>query len=174
MSVTPLQLEEAILRAVFARRNDDWVQYSIGDLKNHIAEVDARTANESINVIIDALVALGVQGYLEFGKFEAEQRLAFDFVRQRDSRYLNQFFAIRPFDLRLTHEGRKRIAQPTASKRRGEFPATIEDVRSEIVLGPNTGTIAAGIGALCSSDRPAHSSPKSGTEIHKPVARASS
>jgi serine/threonine protein kinase len=132
MSVTPLQLEEAILRAVSARRNDDWVQYSIGDLKNHIADVDARTANESINVIIDALVALGVQGYLEFGKFEAEQRLAFDFVRQRDSRYLNQFFAIRPFDLRLTHEGRKRIAQPTASKRRGEFPATIEDVRSEI------------------------------------------
>jgi serine/threonine protein kinase len=132
MSVHPSQVEEAILRAVAAVRVDEWVQYSFGDLRNRLSEVDARVGNENINLIIDALVALGVQGYLELGKFEAEQRLAFDFNRQRDGRYLNQFFAVNPFDLRLTHEGRKRITQPTELRRSGEFPTTLRDVRSEI------------------------------------------
>jgi len=132
MSVHPLKIEEAILRAVAAVRIDEWVQYSFGDLRNRLSAVDEQVANENSNVIIEALVALGVQRYLELGKFESKQRLAFDFNRQQDRKYLNQFFAVNPFDLRLTHEGRKRIAQPAELKRSSEFPTTLEDVRSQI------------------------------------------
>jgi hypothetical protein len=132
MPVPPLQLEEAILRAAAAVRNGEWVQYSFGDLRNRIAEMDTQAANENINVIIDALVALGVQGYLELVKVEARQRLAFDFDRQRDGKYLSQFFAVGPFDLKLTHNGRKRVAQAKGSISGGGFPKTLEDVRSEI------------------------------------------
>jgi serine/threonine protein kinase len=132
MPVSPLQLEEAILRAVAAVWNDEWVQCSFGDLRNRIAAINAQAANENINVIIDALVALGVQGQLDLGKFGGRQRLAFDFDRQKDSKYLNQFFGVGSFDLKLTHTGRKRIAQAAAPIRSGGLPKTLEDVRSEI------------------------------------------
>jgi hypothetical protein len=65
MSVPPLQLEDAILRAVAMVRDGGWLQCSFGDLRNRIAEINAQAANENTNLIVDALLSLGIQGQLD-------------------------------------------------------------------------------------------------------------
>lgn len=86
MSVSPLGLEAAILRAIARVPGGGWLPCSYGELRNRIAEVDPGAANENINVVLGALVSLGVQGHLELAKIEAGERLMFDFQRRKDDK----------------------------------------------------------------------------------------
>jgi serine/threonine protein kinase len=131
MSISPFRIEEAILTTLGLFSNGHWVQCSLGDLRNRIAATDAPVAQEDSNLLIDALVSLGVQEHLELSKIEAGKRSAFDFQRKRDAKYLNQFFGVHSFDLRLTHEGRKRT-QPKTPTLNDEFPNTLMAIRTEI------------------------------------------
>jgi serine/threonine protein kinase len=132
MSVPPLRLEESILRSIAMVQDGRWLQCSFGDLRNRISEIDAQAAHENDALIIDALVSLGAEEHLELSKIEADQRIRFDFQQQRDSKYLSQFFMVYPFDLKLTHSGRKRIAQKIAPTLSDEFPTTLEGIRGQI------------------------------------------
>src|SRR5690349_5960742 len=99
MSVPPLRLEEAILRAVGRVRDGGWLQCSYANLINRISDVDAPVANENMNLIIGGLVSLGIQGHLNLAKIEDGQRSMFDFERRGDDKYLTRFFAFNTFDL---------------------------------------------------------------------------
>jgi serine/threonine protein kinase len=132
MSVSPLRLEEAILRAIGRVKDGGWLQCSYANLTNRIADVDAQAANENMALIIDALVSLGIQGQLELAKIEDGQRVMFDLQRREDDKYLTRFFAFNTFDLKLTHDGRKRISQPTVPILDDEFPTNLESVRREL------------------------------------------
>ncbi len=131
MSVSPLRLEVAILRAVaiFVVAK---LQCTYAELGNRVAEVDAEAANENINLVTHTVVSLGVQRHLDLAKIEAGRRFMFDFQRQKDDKYLNEFFGVGTFDLRLTHDGKKRVEQPIDPKLDDDFPTTLETVRGEL------------------------------------------
>jgi serine/threonine protein kinase len=132
MSISPFRIEQAILRAIALVPDGPWVQCSLGNLRSRITEIDAEVAQESSNLLIDALVSLCVQEHLELSKIEAGQRSRFDFQRKRDDKYLNQFFGFNSFDVRTTHEGRKRISTPASPTLNDKFPNTLESARNEI------------------------------------------
>lgn len=117
----PRDLEVALLRAIANARSDEWLPLSIGGLRNRLRDVDSAAANETINRYIDAIASLGSENVLLIRKREDGGRpVPFDFQRQNDDGYTSNFFARGDFELKLTHEGRKRLAEaPTQAVRRG-------------------------------------------------------
>ena len=109
------RLEWALLRAVASASADDWVQLSLGELRNRLKEVDSDAATEKINTIADAFISLGGEQALLMRKHEGGGRpQPFDFQSQNDEGYTSNFFSRDRFEVRLTHEGRRRIAAPSA------------------------------------------------------------
>ena len=105
------RLEWALLRAVSNASADDWVQLSLGELRNRLKDVDADAATEKINSIADAFISLAGEQALLMRKYEGGGRpLSFDFQRQNDEGYTSNFFSRDHFDVKLTHEGRRRIS----------------------------------------------------------------
>lgn len=118
---SPKDLEVALLRAIANARSDEWLPLSIGGLRNRLRDVDSAAANESINKYIDVIASLGSENILLIRKREDGGRpVPFDFQRQNDDGYTGNFFARGDFELKLTHEGRKRLAEaPTQAVRQG-------------------------------------------------------
>jgi pyrimidine deaminase RibD-like protein len=119
--MVPERLEVAILEAIARAKLDDWLPCSIGDLRNRLREIEPEAANASINSIAEAIISLAQEGALLVGKQEhGGKRLPFDFQKQLDSGYISNFFARDSFDLKLTHQGRKRIAREQENSLVGE------------------------------------------------------
>ena len=105
------RLEWALLRAVSNASADDWIQLSLGELRNRLKDVDADAATEKINSIADAFISLAGEQALLMRKYEGGGRpLSFDFQRRNDEGYTSNFFSRDHFDVKLTHEGRRRIS----------------------------------------------------------------
>src|SRR2546427_3283021 len=100
----PWDLEVALLRAIANARGDEWLPLSIGGLRNRIRDVDSAAANETINRYVDAIASLGMENVLLIRKREDGGRpVPFDFQRQNDDGYTNNFFARGDFEVKLTH-----------------------------------------------------------------------
>ena len=111
----PADLEITLLKAIANARSDDWLPLSIGGLRNRMREFDGAAADETINRFIDAIASLGVENVLLIRKrAEGGRPVPFDFQRQNDDGYTDAFFARGDFELKLTHEGRKRITETPA------------------------------------------------------------
>src|ERR1017187_2692126 len=109
------RLEWALLRAIANASADDWAQLSLGELRNRLNDVDASVATERIHIIADAFISLGGEQALLMRKHEGGGRpQPFDFQRQNDEGYTSNFFSRDHFEVKLTHEGRRRITEPAA------------------------------------------------------------
>jgi len=113
--INPGRLEWALLRTIANASTDDWVHLSLGELRNSLKEVDATAATEKINTIADAFISLGGEQAVLMRKYEGGGRpQPFDFQKQNDEGYTSNFFSRDRFDVKLTHEGRRRITEPAA------------------------------------------------------------
>jgi len=75
-------------------------------------EIDTDAANASINSIAEAIISLAQEGNLLLGKREPSgKRLSFDFQKQLDEGYIDNFFGRDSFELKLTHQGRSPIGE---------------------------------------------------------------
>jgi hypothetical protein len=109
------RLEWALLRAIANASADDWAQLSLGELRNRLNDVDASVATEKIHIIVDAFISLGGEQALLMRKHEGGGRpQPFDFQKQNDEGYTSNFFSRDHFEVKLTHEGRRRITEPAA------------------------------------------------------------
>lgn len=117
----PRDLEFALLKAIANAKSDEWLPLSIGVLRNRIRDVDSAAANETINRYIDAIASLGAENVLLIRKGEDGGRpVPFDSQKQNDDGYTSNFFARGDFEPKLTHEGRKRLAEaPTQAATAG-------------------------------------------------------
>lgn len=120
--IKPERLEWALLRAVANASTDDWVPLSLGELRNRLKDVDPDVATEKINVIADAFMSLGAAQALLMRKHEAGGRpQQVDFQRQNDEGYTSNFFSRDHFEVKLMHEGRRRVTESPA----GVVPANV-------------------------------------------------
>ena len=104
-------LESTILNAVARASADDWLVCSAGDLRNRMKEIDSDAGNATINAIADAILSLVQDNALLIGKREdGGKRLSFDFQRRTDQGYMSNFFGRGSFEIKLTHEGPRRIS----------------------------------------------------------------
>lgn len=84
-------------------------------------EVDA--LNASMNSIVEACLFLLENGNILLGKREGGgKRLPFDLQKQSDEGYLSNFFGRGSFELKLTHQGRKRLEEAETSGAEAEPP----------------------------------------------------
>jgi pyrimidine deaminase RibD-like protein len=75
-------------------------------------EIDTDAANANINSIAEAIISLAQEGALLVGKREqGSKRLPFDFQKQLDEGYVANFFARDGFEIKLSHQGRKRVVE---------------------------------------------------------------
>jgi predicted nucleotide-binding protein len=120
------RLEWALLRAIANASDDDWVQLSLSELRNRLKEIDASAATEKINIIADAFISLGGEQALLMRKYDGGGRpQQFDFQRQNDEGYTSTFFSRDHFEVKLMHEGRKRVTEPAA----GVVPVRVDPSR---------------------------------------------
>jgi pyrimidine deaminase RibD-like protein len=116
--MSPESLESTILNAVARATADDWLACSVGDLRNRIGEIDSDAANATINGIAEAILSLAHENALLVGKREnGGKRLSFDFQRRPDQGYISNFFGRGSFEIKLTHEGRRRISRGSPENR---------------------------------------------------------
>lgn len=109
--MNPRILEKTILNAVAKVKPDDWLACSVGDLRNRMGEIDANAANTTMNTIADAILFLAQDNALLVGKRQdGGKRLPLDVQRQLDHEYVSNFFGRGSFEIKLTHEGRKRTS----------------------------------------------------------------
>lgn len=121
-------LEVALLRAIANARSDEWLPLSIGGLRNRLRDVDSAAANETINRYVDAIASLGSENVLLIRKrADGGRPVPFDFQRQNDDGYTSNFFARGDFELKLTHEGRKRVAEASTQAALQGGPETLKE-----------------------------------------------
>jgi hypothetical protein len=117
------QLESAILDAISRVRTDGWVPCSIENLRNRMEEIDTDAANASISNITEAIISLAQEGHLLVGKREdGGKRILLDSQKRLDEGYVTNFFALGTFELKLSHQGRERVAAdgPPASAEKSD------------------------------------------------------
>jgi len=114
--IDPEKLEILILRAVSKVSISDWVPMSIGELRSRLGELDQETASASTSELTDAAGAVYDQGLLKLQKVVNSVDLDYRDIKNNPT--VRDFFWARgSFQLRLTHQGRKALGNPS--------PATI-------------------------------------------------
>ena len=74
-------------------------------------DIEADALNASMNSIVEACIFLMENGNILLGKREGGERLPFDLQKQSDEGYLSNFFGRGSFELKVTHQGRKRLEE---------------------------------------------------------------
>jgi len=74
-------------------------------------DIEADALNASMNSIVEACIFLVENGNILLGKREGGERLPFDLQKQSDEGYLSNFFGRGSFELKVTHQGRKRLEE---------------------------------------------------------------
>jgi len=117
------RLEELIIRAINTVSGDERVPMSVTDLRNRIAELDPSSADTSITGLIEAVVFLESQDLISLGKHQGDPPIyvPYDRAKSRESVYIGSYFGRGTFNLRLTHQGRKRLSD--LGKRHPDSPA---------------------------------------------------
>jgi diguanylate cyclase (GGDEF)-like protein len=109
--VNPVYLEEAILNVIIGVSLDNWVQFTMGSLRNRLNEFDVALVNTSDGEIIDCICSLEKESLIVTRKSDGGNNSPFARAQAEEDRYRHQFFWIGSFELKITHEGRKVVAQ---------------------------------------------------------------
>ena len=107
--IDPTRLEKAILNIVVVRV-DDWVQLTMGTLRNRLSDTRKDLNSATDGEIVDCICSLESRSLIGIRKFENASYSPFTRSRAMEELYRGQFFWIGSFDLKTTHEGRKAIA----------------------------------------------------------------
>jgi len=109
------KLELCILNAAAVVEGDQWLPCSIGELQNRMRAIDTEAANAHWAHIIDAIICLAKEGYLLLRKWKDGVWLSFNPEKQHEETYLGGFFYQDSFQLKLTHQGRGRLAESSST-----------------------------------------------------------
>jgi diguanylate cyclase (GGDEF)-like protein len=118
----PRQVEDCILRAVADVDPDQFVPFaSMTDLRNRLAGIGKSAGTSSLTVLCEAIICLVDEGLLLSRKYDGRAvPIPFDPQHQNDVTYQNAFFNQGQFQLKLTHEGRRRLGGAPAEVPVGE------------------------------------------------------
>ncbi len=108
--VDPIDLEKAILGAITGVRVDDWVQFTMGLLRARLNEFDGTLVKASDAEIVDCICSLEAESLIATRKNDGGRVFPFARAQAEEDRYRHQFFWIGSFELKATHEGRKKVA----------------------------------------------------------------
>jgi diguanylate cyclase (GGDEF)-like protein len=122
----PTQLENAILRIINDVSPDNWLPLTLGTLRNRLSEVrtDLGLAKEA--VVVDCICSLEARSLIGIRKSENLTNVPFARTRVIEDPYRIQFFWHSSFELKITHEGRKFIAQKESQPKEVSTGATDE------------------------------------------------
>lgn len=81
-----------------------------------MSEIDADAANASTDITVEAIISLSQEGYLLLGKTRPIGKELFELERKLDEVYIGNFFYSGSFELKLTHQGRRRLAEIESHK----------------------------------------------------------
>jgi diguanylate cyclase (GGDEF)-like protein len=113
--VDPLQLEKTILRIITGLKIDDWVQLTLGTLRNRLSDIRTDLGLATEGEMVDCVSSLEARSLITIRKFDNLTYVPFARPRAMEEQYRVQFFWIGSFELKSTHEGRKVIAEPVAA-----------------------------------------------------------
>jgi diguanylate cyclase (GGDEF)-like protein len=105
--VDPTRLEKAILDIVVGLRIDEWVQLTLGTVRNRLSDMRTDLGVVADGEIVDCICSLEARSLIGVRKFESASYSPFVRARAMEEAYRVQFFWIGSFDLKSTHEGRK-------------------------------------------------------------------
>jgi diguanylate cyclase (GGDEF)-like protein len=105
--VDPLQLEKMILMAISGVGPSEWVRFSMGGLRNRLADLDRSLGMPSDGEITDCIYSLHGRSLIHVRKYDTAGYVSL--VRSISEPYTAQFFGIGSFELKLNHEGRKKM-----------------------------------------------------------------
>src|SRR5580698_2740769 len=109
--IDPIQLEETILNIIAGIRVDDWVSFTMGQLRNRLQDVSVTLATSSDSEIADCVCSLEARSLIAARKINGGSAAPFERTRSSEDHYRHPFFLIGPFELKTTHEARKLVAQ---------------------------------------------------------------
>lgn len=110
-NMNPQRLELCILDTAARIGTDQWLPSSIAEFRNRIATIAAAAANTPREEIEQAIIFLATKGYLLVRKWkDSVGWQSFDFQNQHDETYVGAFFYQDEFQLKVTHEGRRHLA----------------------------------------------------------------
>ncbi len=118
-------LQKGILMAVGKLNRGGWVEQNITDWRLRITQAGPSPADLSGFEDVDAIVALASEGLMNIQKYpyRVSRPVPFDLARSNDDAHKREFFLTGPFQLRLTHGGRRvldeieKTSSPVAKER---------------------------------------------------------
>jgi diguanylate cyclase (GGDEF)-like protein len=110
----PTQLENAILRIIRGLKVDDWVQLTLGTLRNRLSDVRTDLGSATDAEMVDCMYSLEARDLIAIRKSVNLTYVPFARPRAMEEMYRIQFFWHGSFELKITHEGKKVIAEPVA------------------------------------------------------------
>jgi diguanylate cyclase (GGDEF)-like protein len=111
--LNPQRLERLVLEAVAKVSRDRWVPLSVAELINRVPESDKQAANASSTEIVETVIALEEGNLISIQKWQGSPPILvpYDPASSKRESYISAFFWRGSFELRLTHDGRKRLGQ---------------------------------------------------------------
>lgn len=111
--VNPEHLERLVLEAVAKVGRDAWVPFSVGELRNRVAEADKQAGDASPTELVETVIALEAGNQLSIQKWQGSPAILVPYDRASSQREIDgsAFFFRGSFELRLTHDGRKTLGQ---------------------------------------------------------------
>src|ERR1700723_3289482 len=107
----PMELEEAILNIITGVRVDDWVPFTMGQLRNRLHDVKVSLGMSSEVEVVDCICSLEAESLVVARKYNGGSGVPFARSQSAEDQYRHQFFWIGSFEPKITHAGRKAIAQ---------------------------------------------------------------
>jgi serine/threonine protein kinase len=111
----PTQLENAILRTIEKLRADDWVEFTLGTLRNRLSDIETNLGLATEGEMVGCICSLEAKSLIDVHKFTDARFVPLLREKSSDDHYRVQFFGIGSFELRISHEGRKVIAEKKAA-----------------------------------------------------------
>jgi diguanylate cyclase (GGDEF)-like protein len=110
-TIDAFELETTTLKILDGLRAVEWVPFTMGNMRTRLRETNEPLGNASDLEMVDCIRALEEDGYIEVQKFVDLQAVPFNRSQATQSHYRVQFFGIGDFQLRITHKGRKSLAE---------------------------------------------------------------
>ena len=111
--LNPQHLERLVLEGVAKGSRDSWVPFSIGALKNRLIKSDRQATDVSSTEIVETVIALEAGNLISIQKRQGSPPIVVPYDRAscQGESYISAFFYRGSFELRLAHDGRKKLAQ---------------------------------------------------------------